>query len=177
MQDEYSLRADCARCCGLCCVASAFDADQGFGFNKPAETACRNLDRNHRCVIHDELRVRGFPACATFDCYGAGQWVTQNLFGGKSWQTSPQIASSMFALYTRYRSLHELRALLHTAIGQLPLTKAVALQRCQRDIEAICENRTNLTDAISLTALRERVRNLLREHFGAESASRAIQPQ
>jgi hypothetical protein len=176
MRNENRLRADCARCCGLCCVAPAFDADQGFGFDKPAHTACRNLDRNHRCTIHDELRVRGFPACATFDCYGAGQWVTQNLFGGKSWQTSPQIAASMFALYARYRSLHELLALLHVAIGQLPLGSAGALQRCQRDIEAICENRTSPTEAISLSALRKRVHGLLREHFGADPASRAVQP-
>jgi hypothetical protein len=83
----------------------------------------------------------------------------------------------MFALYTRYRALHELRALLHTAIGRLPVNRAVALRQCRCDIEAICENPTSLTDAISLAALRERVRGLLREHFGADSVSRAIQPQ
>src|SRR5579863_8626684 len=109
------LRADCARCCGLCCAAPAFMAVQGFGFDKPAHTACRHLGADHRCVIHAELGMRGFPACSAFDCYGAGQRVTQ-LFAGKSWRSSPETAARMFTLYARFRALHELMALLDLAI-------------------------------------------------------------
>ena len=29
--------ADCSQCVGLCCVVPPFDAEQGFGFDKPAE--------------------------------------------------------------------------------------------------------------------------------------------
>jgi hypothetical protein len=163
MRDEYRLRADCARCCGLCCVAPAFDADQGFGFDKPAHTACRNLGRNHRCVIHDELRVRGFPACAAFDCFGAGQWVTQQLFGGKSWQTSPEIAPRMFSLYARYRVLHELMALLALAMRWVPPADAIPLEQCRRNIESICQAGVDPACSVDVEALSKNVRALVRE--------------
>jgi hypothetical protein len=163
MRDEYRLRAECARCCGLCCVAAAFDADQGFGFDKPAHTACRNLDRNHRCIIHDELRVRGFPACASFDCFGAGQWVTQQLFAGKSWQTSPEIAARMFRLYACYRVLHELMALLELAMRRVPRADAVPLEQCLRKIEGICQAGVDLDCGIEVDALSKSVRALVRQ--------------
>lgn len=159
--NNAKFRADCAHCCGLCCVAPAFDADQGFGFDKPAHTACPNLGTDHRCAIHATLRARGFPACAAFDCFGAGQWVTQHLFAGKSWRTSSEIAARMFALYPRYRALHELMALLDMAIGRLPATDAVPLVQCLRDIEGICQAGTNLPDARAMSALRRQVQGLL----------------
>ncbi len=157
------LRANCAHCCGLCCVAGAFSADQGFGFDKPAHTACRNLTAVDRCAIHDELGVRGFPACATFDCYGAGQWVTQQLCAGMSWRSSPQIAPRMFALYAAYRPLHELMALLDLAITQVLPAQAIALERCLLEIESICQAGTDLPTAAEMNALRVQVRLLLRE--------------
>jgi hypothetical protein len=160
------LHADCAKCCGLCCVAPAFDADQGFGFDKPAHTACRNLDAAHRCGIHAELRVRGFPACAAFDCYGAGQWVTQHLFGGKSWRTSPELAAQMFTLYGRVRVLHELMVLLELAIGRVSPGAAAPLARCLFEIQNIRAAGPELIGTFSESALRERVRHVLREHLG-----------
>ena len=161
------LRANCARCCGLCCVAGSFNADQGFGFDKPAHTACRHLQADDRCAIHDALRVRGFPACAAFDCYGAGQWVTQQLFAGKSWRSSPQIARRMFTVYAAYRPLHELMALLDLAITQVPPAEAIALERCLLEIESICRAGTDLPTTTQLNTLRQQVRRLLRERLGS----------
>ena len=162
------LRADCARCCGLCCVAPAFAAIQGFGFDKPACTPCRNLRADHRCTIHEELTVRGFPACATFDCYGAGQWVTQHLFDGKSWRSSPDIAARMFSRYATYRSLHELMALLDMAITQLPPSEAAVLESCLLDIESICEASAAVPDPLQMRTLRQQVLHLLRESLGSK---------
>jgi hypothetical protein len=156
------LQADCTRCCGLCCVAPAFDADQGFGFDKPAHSACPNLGMDHRCGIHDELRARGFPACAGFDCFGAGQWVTQELFGGKSWQESPEIAARMFRLYARYRVLHELRALLELALQRVAPVNAGQLEECRRRLEGICQAGADPACNIDLEALRKSVRTLIR---------------
>jgi hypothetical protein len=130
---SIELRADCARCCGLCCVGPAFDAGQGFGFNKPAHTPCPNLAPNFRCTIHGELRRHGFPSCQTFDCYGAGQRVTQHLFAGQSWKTSPEIAAQMFEAYRKYRSLHELLAILDAS-------PAPQLQELRQSIQALCES-------------------------------------
>lgn len=157
------LRADCARCCGLCCVAPSFSAEQGFGFDKAAHAACAHLAADNRCGIHAETAVRGFPACAAFDCHGAGQWVTQHLFAGKSWRSSPQIATRMFALYAKYRPLHELMALLDLAITLVPEAQARVLEQCLLDIERSCRTATDLPGPLAVTALRQQVRQLLVE--------------
>ena len=163
------LRADCARCCGLCCVGPAFDADQGFGFDKPAHTPCAHLTEDTRCAIHKRLRERGFPACVTFDCYGAGQRVTQELFGGKSWRSAPELASRMFSAYSTYRALHELMALLEVAIGRLSVHEALGLTEVARNIEELCESGLAAVAALPIEDLRRdvlnRVRAALVRHF------------
>jgi hypothetical protein len=168
---NVKLKMDCARCCGLCCVVPPFDADQGFGFDKPAHTACRNLTGDLRCSIHQELGIRGFPACAAFDCYGAGPWITQALFRGASWQSSPEIAQRMFTLYPRYRALHELMWLLELAIGQVTPSDAEPLLRCQRDIQDQCESGADRVETLDLNALRREVRAALRGLAGVTRTS------
>ena len=102
------LRADCSRCAGLCCVAPAFAASADFAVDKPAGQPCRHLGADSRCGIHADLRERGFPGCAVFDCFGAGQQLTQVTFGGRSWREDPELAASMFAVFPVLRQLHEL---------------------------------------------------------------------
>ena len=72
------LRADCGRCAGLCCVAPAFVASADFAIDKPAGRPCPKLSSDFSCSIHDSLREHGFPGCAVFDCFGAGQQVVQS---------------------------------------------------------------------------------------------------
>ena len=81
-----------------------FDADQGFGHDKPAHEPCRHLQADFRCTIHGQLAQSGYPGCAGFDCFGAGQRVTQELFGGANWSSSPDIAREMFDCYERLRA-------------------------------------------------------------------------
>jgi len=103
-----ALRADCERCSGLCCVAPAFSASADFAINKPAGRPCPNLQPDFRCGIHDRLRPQGFPGCTVYDCFGAGQKVTQDTFGGQNWRQEPAIATQMFRVFTIMRQLHEL---------------------------------------------------------------------
>jgi uncharacterized protein YjbI with pentapeptide repeats len=103
------LRADCARCAGLCCVAPAFTASSEFAISKPAGTPCPNLRSDDRCGIHDQLRPRGFAGCTTFDCFGAGQQVIQVTFGGRTWRDDPDLAPAQFASFAVMRQLHEMR--------------------------------------------------------------------
>jgi Pentapeptide repeats (8 copies) len=102
------LRADCARCAALCCVGPAFVASADFAIDKPAGVPCPNLRADDLCGIHDRLRDRGFPGCAVFDCFGAGQHVVQGTFGGRTWRESPALAASMFAVLPVMRQLHEM---------------------------------------------------------------------
>jgi hypothetical protein len=109
-------RADCGSCCGLCCVAPDQLKSQGFPLDKPADTPCVHLDALHRCAIHATRRNHGYLVCKFFDCFGAGQWVTQRLFGGASWTDSPETARDMFTAY-RYRfSRFEAAALIEAAL-------------------------------------------------------------
>jgi hypothetical protein len=108
LADERAhLRADCSRCAGLCCVAPAFAASADFAIDKPAGTACPNLGEDFRCGIHAQLRERGFPGCTVFDCFGAGQRITQDTFAGRSWREAPELARAQFAVLPVMRQLHE----------------------------------------------------------------------
>ena len=102
------LKADCARCFGLCCVVPAFSRSADFAIDKPAGKACPNLRADLRCGIHDRLRGKGFAGCAVYDCFGAGQQVSQVTFGGKDWRSSPALRERMFAVFPVMGRLHEL---------------------------------------------------------------------
>ncbi|MFJ6197878.1 pentapeptide repeat-containing protein [Micromonospora sp. NPDC092111] len=124
MSETPGLRADCARCVGLCCVAPAFAASTDFARDKPAGQPCPNLRADSRCGIHTELRERGYPGCTVFDCFGAGQQVTQVTYPGRDWRDDPATAAGMFAAFTVARPLHELlwyltEALALTSAGPL----------------------------------------------------------
>jgi hypothetical protein len=107
VDERAHLRADCSRCAGLCCVAPAFTASADFAIDKPAGVACPNLQSDFRCGIHSELRERGFRGCTVFDCFGAGQRITQETFGGRSWRETPELAIAQFAALPVMRQLHE----------------------------------------------------------------------
>ena len=61
------LRADCARCAGLCCVAPAFAASADFAIDKPAGHACP-----HPMTAHDPIGVRYCHATAAAGSEGRG---------------------------------------------------------------------------------------------------------
>lgn len=111
------LRADCANCFGLCCVALPFAASADFALDKAAGEPCPNLRADLRCGIHAELRERGFPGCAVYDCFGAGQQVSQVTFGGQDWRQAPQTARQMFEVLPVMRQLHELLTYLTDALA------------------------------------------------------------
>jgi uncharacterized protein YjbI with pentapeptide repeats len=102
------LRADCANCFGLCCVALAFAKSADFPIDKAAGDPCTNLDQGDRCTIHPQLRQQGFKGCTVFDCSGAGQKVSRSTFAGRSWRDDADTRSGMLAAFPIVRRLHEL---------------------------------------------------------------------
>jgi len=116
----HRFHADCSRCCGLCCVAPAFLAVQGFGRDKLAETPCVHLKRAGQCAIHPERASLGYTSCSGFDCFGAGQWITQNLFAGARWSDSPEIGRQMFAAYRYWVPRFEAAAMLNASLSLVP---------------------------------------------------------
>jgi uncharacterized protein YjbI with pentapeptide repeats len=119
-RDRHSLRADCERCFALCCVAPAFAASADFAIDKAAGQACPNLQSDFRCAIHAHLRQQGFPGCAVYDCFGAGQKVSQVTFGGQDWRRDRRTARKMFQVFPIMRQLHELLWYLTEALTLQP---------------------------------------------------------
>lgn len=154
------LRADCSRCAALCCVAPAFAASADFAIDKPPGTPCPNLGPDFRCGIHAHLRDRGFPGCAAFDCFGAGQRVTL-AFGGRDWRTTPDAGQAMFAAFAVARALHEMAWLLTEALA-LP---AGPLHRQVRaalgDVAALAASPPEALAALDLAAHRRAVNGVL----------------
>ncbi|ANH94741.1 oxetanocin A resistance protein [Streptomyces sp. SAT1] len=115
------LRGDCANCFGLCCVALPFAASADFARDKPAGRPCPNLLGDHRCGIHTRLRQEGYPGCTVYDCFGAGQKVSQVTFGGRDWRTEPAgTLGEMAAAFPVVRHLHELLWYLTEALTLAP---------------------------------------------------------
>src|SRR3954469_2691884 len=121
MEHGRLFRGDCAKCQALCCVSLSFDRSPWFSFDKPANVSCRHLLPTDRCDLHSQLDTAGHAGCASYDCYGAGQRVTQELFPGFVWRDDPERAWLMFEAFRRLRSVHELSLLLHET-KRLPLS-------------------------------------------------------
>jgi hypothetical protein len=144
-------------------VAPGFDAVQGFGYDKPAQEACRHLQGDFRCTIHARLGSEGFPACSSYDCHGAGQRATRE-FGLSNWQANPQLAALQFAVFMRLRPMHELLALLATARAHV--SDAAWQQRLvaqEQHIEALCAAAPAQDDLVDFRALRTSTCALLAE--------------
>ena len=123
--DRPDLRSDCSRCFGLCCVALPFAASSDFAATKDAGTPCGNLQADFRCGIHTRLREQGYRGCTVFECFGAGQKVSQVTFGGRDRSSaSPAEARRMNEVFPVVRQLHELLWYLSEALG-LPAASPV----------------------------------------------------
>src|SRR4051812_49279109 len=113
--DVTSLEPDCAQCVGLCCVALPFRPSHGFAFAKDAGEPCRNLDASYGCSIHASLREAGMSGCTSYECFGAGQHVTQVVYAGATWRGSDDGGSEMFGVFAVVQRLHEMLVLLGQA--------------------------------------------------------------
>ncbi|MBB1244980.1 pentapeptide repeat-containing protein [Streptomyces durbertensis] len=160
--DRTTLRADCARCFGLCCVALPFSSGAGFPTDKPAGKPCANLRADSSCGIHARLRQDGYSGCTTFDCFGAGQRVSQTTFAGRDWRGAPARASAMFEAFAVMRQLHEMlwyldEALAHRAADSLHTELALL----GTEITALARSEPETLTSCDLPALRDRANRLL----------------
>ncbi|MFE6171516.1 pentapeptide repeat-containing protein [Streptomyces sp. NPDC056464] len=161
--DLKDLRGDCANCFGLCCVALPFTASTDFAVDKNAGTPCRNLQDDHRCGIHARLRQSGFSGCTVYDCFGAGQKVSQITFAGKDWRTGPgEDARRMFDVFPVVRQLHELLWYLTEALT-MPAARPVhtELRALMRTTEELTRRTPQELAALDVAAHRQEVNVLL----------------
>ncbi len=86
-----------------------------FAYDKKAAEPCKHLTKDHACNIHEQLTDKGFAGCVRYNCFGAGQRVTNELFAGKSWRDHPNEAQKMFDAYRVMHNVHEFLAMLEAA--------------------------------------------------------------
>lgn len=130
------LTEDCSRCAALCCVAYPFEGHEDFAILKKTDSPCPNLGSDFRCTIHDRLNTSGFGGCIAYSCAGAGQRVTQDLFGGESWRDDPDLLPHMTHALRVLRPIHEALLILREAAA-LPLPSALQCE-CAALIQALC---------------------------------------
>lgn len=156
---ELELVADCSRCFGLCCVLLPFSADSGFGVDKAGGVPCLNLLTDDRCGIHADLREQGWAGCTTFDCFGAGQQVSQVTYGGVSWREGGN-RGEMAAVLTVMRLLHEMLAHLGEAATRVPDPRVVVRRA---EVRGLVDGTPDQLLALDLDGLLETVGDLLAE--------------
>lgn len=153
------LRADCARCVGLCCVATAFERSDDFAFTKPMDEPCRHLGADHACGVHGARSALGLGGCAAYDCWGAGQRATRAWLGGGDWRGRPD-AVTVFAAFRVLRELHELLAILDLARGYVDVR---SLAEAAARIDTLADRSAEALAAYDVAPERRVVRRLLAE--------------
>ncbi|WP_329494432.1 pentapeptide repeat-containing protein [Kitasatospora herbaricolor] len=161
-ESRPDLRADCSNCFGLCCVALPFAASADFAVGKEAGKPCKNLRTDFRCGIHTRLRQEGFQGCTVYDCFGAGQQVSQVTFGGRDWRQAPETSRQMFEVFPVVRQLHELLWYLTEALT-LPAARPVhdELRRALDDTGRLTRQSAEELAGLDVAAHRGRVNELL----------------
>ncbi|MBC2931787.1 pentapeptide repeat-containing protein [Nocardioides sp. zg-1228] len=165
------LSSDCSRCFALCCVLLPYSADAGFGADKAGGRPCLNLLEDDGCRIHATLREDGWPGCTVFECFGAGQQVSQVSYAGVSWRepgNPPHRLAEMGAVLTVMRQLHEMLAHLVEVARRSPDPAADAVRTEIEDLTGADPETILLAD---LDSLHDRVGRLL-----AEASARVRRP-
>ena len=112
----------------MCCVLTSFSREAGFGTSKASGTACHHLDAADRCGIHATLREDGWPGCTVFECFGAGQQVSQVTYAGVSWREHDNLGE-MAAVLSVMRQLHEMLFLLREVERRVPAATTTLVER------------------------------------------------
>ena len=131
-------KVDCSKCSGLCCTALFFSKSDGFPENKKGGKPCSELQSDFRCKIHDELEKFNMKGCIGYDCFGAGQHVTQSIFKGETWLTLQEQAKDVFDIFLLIFQLYQIRYYLVEA------SLIISAQKLWRDIENLIEENETL---------------------------------
>lgn len=158
MTTDADLHSDCSRCSGLCCVLLPFERSSEFALNKAGGVPCAHLDRHDLCDIHERLGSTGWPGCVIFECFGAGQLVTERTYEGATWREVEDL-DELAAVFAATRMLQDLRWHLREAAALDPLSGAAELEA---EVAGLTLGRPVEILAIDMDGLRKRISDLLR---------------
>lgn len=159
-----NLTIDCRFCCGLCCVALYFAKSEGFPHDKPAGKPCTNLAEDFSCRIHSKLKTCKLKGCLSYECFGAGQIVTQGIFSGADWKSSKETADLMFKVFLIVYQLQQMKWYLAEASTLIPA------EELRMDIEELILENEKMTGKgpkeimrLNVEAYRIRVNQVLKK--------------
>lgn len=156
------LTSDCSQCFGLCCVALPYIQSNEFTMDKAAGTPCHNLNDQFMCTIHSNLREEGYKGCTVYECFGAGQKVSQSIYKGVSWHKKS--SEEMFEVFPIIQQLHEMLSYLDEALKREE-TKPIhaQLKMAFNKIDAYTYRDPEMILTLDLTAIRSEISEYLTE--------------
>lgn len=137
---EKKLKIDCNKCSGLCCVALFCTKTDGFPANKEAGIPCKHLVSDFRCYIHSKLVDKNMRGCLAYDCFGAGQKVTQDCYPNVTWKTHPEKANEIFEVFLIVFQLHQMEWYLLESLS------LITDKQLQANIEALISENEQITN-------------------------------
>ena len=114
---QEKLKIDCEKCSALCCIALFCTRTDGFPANKDAGIPCKHIKNDFRCDIHSKLVSKKMRGCLAYDCFGAGQKVTQLYPFGVDWKSNPNQAGEIFQVFMIVFQLHQMEWYLIEALS------------------------------------------------------------
>ncbi|MEH7388328.1 pentapeptide repeat-containing protein [Bacillus sp. JJ1521] len=156
------LKSDCKNCFGLCCVALPYAKSADFPINKDGGEPCRNLCSDFRCKIHNQLRDKGFRGCVSYECFGAGQHVSQSIYNGVDWRNNSERANEMFEVFPVVQQLHEMLWYLNQALSlQETQSFHISLQDMYKETLKLTQKKPEDILKLDIIAHRGKVNSLL----------------
>lgn len=152
-------RSDCDKCAALCCIAFPSDNMPGFTARKESGEPCPKLDACGRCTIYDRRAEEGFAGCLAFECFGAGQYVTQMLFGGLDWRDDPALLAPMIEHFLALRPVFDLLCLIDLARNRLGDNEE--LDQLESELTALVTERERASDRRAIGRIEARLRPIL----------------
>jgi len=160
------LKIDCKNCFGLCCVSLYFSKSEGFPTDKEAKEPCINLEPDFRCKVHSKLLDKGLKGCISYDCFGAGQKVSRDIYKEKDWLQNPELANEIFEVFCMINKLHEMLWYLKSIFSAEELNGNPVKNELERLIKET-ENLTNLNPSsilnIDIVSQRYTVNSILKK--------------
>lgn len=157
------LSSDCEKCSGLCCVGLYFSQSEGFPKDKPPGKPCEHLREDFRCGIHASLLKHKLKGCMAYECFGAGQLVTQVTYQGDNWRNNPDLAEEIYAVFLRVRQLHQiLWYLLESSMIAIKASLAEEIDALIEENEALIQGTTESLLSLDLMDYQQRANLVIR---------------
>ncbi len=161
-KSNSKLSADCTSCFGLCCVALPYATSADFPIDKDGGVPCSHLMADYRCDIHSNLRPKGFRGCTVYECFGAGQKVSQFTYQGNDWRKNSELAKEMFRVFPIMQQLYEMLYYINEALNRKEVQPLYCeLKKVFDDTERLTNLEPNVILSLDVPSHRAKVNELL----------------